>query len=195
MTRGVPGTHDLGLLARTLDALLHVNGESVRIPVFDKLADDRRSNPACRVEKGGADIVLLEGWCIGARPQNESDLVEPINDLEALEDEDRRWRTYVNEQLATTYRALFDRLALRVMLKAPSFDVIHRWRREQEQALEVADQRGGMDMGAIKRFVSHYERLTRWLDQDEPADLVVELDRHRVPKSWRIVSGMGVNSP
>ena len=40
-TRGVPGTHDMQLLADTLDALLDREPSVIAIPRFDKALDDR----------------------------------------------------------------------------------------------------------------------------------------------------------
>ena len=63
------------------------------------------------------------------------------------------------------------------MLRAPSFDVVLEWRTEQERGLPF----GGMSGSAIKRFIDHYERITRWMLEDEPADLVIDLDPDRNP--------------
>jgi D-glycerate 3-kinase len=63
------------------------------------------------------------------------------------------------------------------MLRAPSFDVVLGWRTEQERSLLF----GGMSGGAIERFIDHYERITRWMLEDEPADLVIDLDPSRKP--------------
>ena len=38
-----------------------------------------------------------------------------------------------------------------------------------------------METPAIKRFIDHYERITRWMLDDEPADLVIDLDEDRTP--------------
>ena len=32
------------------------------------------------------DIVIFEGWCVGATPQKNKDLLVPVNDLEKRED-------------------------------------------------------------------------------------------------------------
>lgn len=171
-TRGVPGTHDIGLLSGTVEALS--NGGSAHLPVFDKASDDRSG---LRSIPGPADVVLLEGWCIGALPQTEGKLAEPVNALERSEDADGRWRRWVNDRLASDYAALFDRLDLTVLLRAPSFAVVERWRGEQEAHL------GGRAMrpAAIARFVQHYERITRAMLADEPADLIVDLSADRFP--------------
>src|SRR5690606_6321641 len=92
-TRGVPGTHDTTLLAQTLDALLSGSAsENVAVPVFDKALDDRLPESEWRRHDGKVDIVLVEGWCVGARPQDQTALEEPINRLEREEDGDGVWR-------------------------------------------------------------------------------------------------------
>jgi D-glycerate 3-kinase len=171
-TRGVPGTHDIGLLSGALGALLA--GRNATVPIFDKAADDRAG---VRTIDAAADVIVLEGWCIGARPQSEQRLLEPINALERAEDADATWRTWVNHRLATDYAALFARLAVRIFLRAPDFGVVLDWRTEQERDLLF----GGMFGARMKRFIDHYDRITRWMLEDEPADLVIDLDRHRTP--------------
>ncbi|MCT2559982.1 kinase [Tsuneonella sp. YG55] len=171
-TRGVPGTHDTALLAAALDALLA--GRMARVPCFDKAADDRAG---ARDLAGPFDVVLLEGWCVGAQPETAAELAEPINALERDDDPDGSWRSWVNARLAGDYAALFARIELRVMLRAPDFGVVERWRGEQEAQLGEA----GMGRERIARFVAHYERITRRMLVDAPADLVIDLDRDRRP--------------
>lgn len=172
-TRGVPGTHDVALLTRVIDALL--TGSSARVPRFDKAADDRAREG--REIAGPVDVLLLEGWCIGARAQPAAALARPVNDLERREDAGGRWRRWVNDRLATDYAGLFEHLALRILLRAPDFAVVLGWRSEQERGLLS----GGMEPPAIERFIGHYERITRWMLEDETADLVIDLGPDREP--------------
>lgn len=151
-TRGPPGTHDVARLDRDL-AALGLPGE-VEVPVFDKGLDDRVG----RVRRAGPfDVVVLEGWCVGARAVPEAALAAPCNALEREVDPDGRWRRFVNERLATDYAALFARLERIVFLRAPDLGSVRRWRLEQERARPV-DLR--LDAAAIDRFVAHYERIT-----------------------------------
>ena len=86
-TRGVPGTHDMGLLQRTLEQLLDVHrNEPVAIPRFNKAADDRCASSDWNCITTSVQVVLLEGWCLGAIPQTADSLSQPINDLERDED-------------------------------------------------------------------------------------------------------------
>jgi D-glycerate 3-kinase len=131
--------------------------------------------------------VLLEGWCVGARPQDQAALIQPVNSLERDEDRDGHWRCYANACLAGDYSAVFERLDLRLMFRAPSFDCIHAWRAEQEASLgrHAPGARPPMDSLDLARFIAHYERITRWLLQDKPASLIADLNERRVPVHWR----------
>ncbi len=188
-TRGVPGTHDLALMANVIHALLHARPESVTaLPRFDKASDDRVPRNAWPDFEGRPDVVILEGWCVGARPQSDAALAEPVNALEAGEDADGHWRRYVNACLAGAYADFFARLDLRLMLRAPSFACVHGWRMEQEAGLsrDARSARPAMTDAELARFIAHYERLTNWILQDEPADLIADIDERRAPFAWRI---------
>jgi len=187
ITRGVPGTHDLKLLHDTLNCLMTQGpAATTQVPRFNKTLDDRLPKNDWETFRGKADVVILEGWCVGTPPQPKTRLKGAINALEAEEDADGAWRTYVNDALCHGYRSLFDRLDLLVLLKIPDFSAVIEWRSLQEQKLaEQAGQLIGskiMDAAAIQRFVMHFERLTRWNLETLPsiADLTLEIDRaHR----------------
>jgi D-glycerate 3-kinase len=186
-TRGVPGTHDVALGLEVIETLFAAEpGAATAIPRFDKATDSRLPQPQWDRFVGPARIVILEGWCIGATPQETAALDRPVNPLEANEDSDGAWRTYVNAALAGPYRALFDRIGLLVFLHAPSFECVFEWRRLQEEKLRARTGGTGagiMDDAALARFIMHYERITRHLLATMPAtaDLVVALDAdHRI---------------
>ncbi|RVQ65037.1 kinase [Croceicoccus ponticola] len=188
-TRGVPGTHDIALLESTLARVLSAtDSDAVEIPQFDKAADDRLPYPEWRISRGASDVVLIEGWCVGARPQDLKSLVEPVNVLERDEDRDGAWRLYVNEQLANDYSRIFSTLDLQLMLRAPSFDCVRAWRAEQEAGLSRSSPNAQppMDDATLNRFIAHYERISRWMLEDEPADLIADLDTMRAPHAWRV---------
>ncbi|MFT5335421.1 MAG: D-glycerate 3-kinase [Halioglobus sp.] len=163
-TRGVPGTHDMALLSETIDALLDVGpAESVPVPRFDKSSDDRSLEPE-RVDLP-VNIVLLEGWCLGARPQSWEALVEPVNTLEEIEDPDGVWRTHINAVLERDFLPLYDRVDRWVMLQAPGFDSVYQWRLEQEhklaQAWSAASGKRIMSDEQVERFVEFFRRITQ----------------------------------
>lgn len=184
VTRGVPGTHDVGLGLSVLDALTARSGGPIALPRFDKALDDRRPESEWPVVRGPIEIVLFEGWCVGAMPQDEAELVAPLNELERLEDADGTWRRLVNEALKGEYARWFDRLDGLVMLKVPHMACVYEWRSLQEDKLAMRMARAGqhrvMDSSGLKRFIMHYERLTRHMLAEMPdrADVTLYLDEH-----------------
>lgn len=182
-TRGVPGTHDVDLGLSVFGGL--DRGEATPLPRFDKARDDRatpdRAPPGCR-------LLIFEGWCVGARPQEPSALCEPVNALEANEDPDGRWRAYVDAMLAGSYAELFARIDVLALLAAPGFDVVFDWRMQQENQLRDRVGPGApglMDAKGIMRFIQHYERLTRHILDEMPAraDVLVRIGEDRAPLS------------
>lgn len=184
-TRGVPGTHDVGLLGGTLDRLLSLgDGDRLALPRFSK-ADDDRADPATWPEVDGpVDLIILEGWCVGSMAADASESPEPINALERNEDPDGRWRAWVEARLRSDYAPVFDRLDALVFLAAPSFEAVYRWRLEQEEKLAVTGTGAGiMSASEVARFVQCFERITRRNLQSMPAraEAVLLLDEgHRV---------------
>ncbi|TAN47966.1 MAG: hypothetical protein EPN21_16065 [Methylococcaceae bacterium] len=185
LTRGVPGTHDVALALSVLAALKSAQpGDSVAIPVFDKAQDDRCPPEQWRRFHGPADIVIFEGWCVAARPESAAALSRPINTLETEEDPDGRWRRYVNAQLQGEYARLFEQLDVLLMLKVPSMEHVFQWRSLQEEKLAASlrdtPQHATrlMDAAAIRRFIMHYERITRHMLEEMPerADVTLFVD-------------------
>lgn len=174
-TRGVPGTHDVALGRAVLDCVWAGQADFV-LPRFDKARDDRAPESAWPRLVAPLDVLLFEGWCLGARPQAEADLIAPINRLEAEEDAQGIWRFCVNTALAGPYRPLFETPDHLIMLQAPGFEAVLGWRQLQEAKLR-ARTGGGMNEAQVARFVMHYERLTRALLADLPAraDVVIPL--------------------
>ena len=184
-TRGVPGTHDLDLALQVLVGLQREG--TVSLPAFDKARDDRRPPSEWAQVRGPVDVILFEGWCVGALPQPEESLALPLNSLEREEDADGTWRHYVNDALAGAYQSLFRQIDFLILLAAPGFDIVYRWRLEQENELrrKVAAQGGDasrlMSDAELERFICHYERLTRHIlaEMHARADVVVSLDSQR----------------
>ena len=162
LTRGVPGTHDVGLAIATLQQLRKGNAP-VNIPRFDKSIDDRSESSEQQTKP--VDVIILEGWCLGAAA---ADSIAPAcNDLESLEDPEGVWRNYVNQQLKTHYKEWHSLVDLWIMLKAPAFSSVFRWRKEQEDKLRaklmaagVTQTSGLMDDQQLQRFIQHYQRVT-----------------------------------
>lgn len=182
-TRGVPGTHDVALGLSVLDGLAQ-EGPTL-LPRFDK-AVDTRAAVGVRVE-GPVDVVLLEGWCVGAVPQDEAALAMPVNVLERERDADGRWRRHVNDCLGGDYQRLFARIDALVLLAAPDFAIVRDWRCQQEEGLRARLRQEGkptdqtMSDAQVATFIQFYERLTRHIlnEMGTRADLVLRLDRDR----------------
>ncbi|SKC76236.1 D-glycerate 3-kinase [Pseudoxanthomonas indica] len=179
-TRGPPGTHDVALGCALLDALRM--GQSVLLPRFDKLADDRVPTGQLHAVDTPVDLVIVEGWCLGAPAEDDAALAAPINALECDEDAHGVWRAYCNRALARDYPALWQRFDQLWFLQPPGFEVVVDWRWQQEQALAAAQGRpASMDRAGIVRFVQHFERVSRQALRTLPAmaDHVVALDAAR----------------
>lgn len=176
-TRGVPGTHDIPLALGTIENLLNHAGTTAVVR-FDKSRDDRK--PEAQWDRIGSpvDLVILEGWCLKAKPQSEEELATPVNALEQQEDSDGRWRRYANDALRKDYPPLFQAIDKLILLQAPSFDCVYRWRRQQEQKLSPAAGDKIMSDARLERFIQHYERITRHSLSTLPkeADVVFELN-------------------
>ena len=139
-----------------------MRGEDVATPRFDKAVDDRYAEPEQLASP--VDVVIVEGWCVGARPEPEEALVTPLNPLEAEEDADGHWRGYVNGRLADgDYREVFDHFDRFVFLAVPGMESVFNWRLRQEEMLRATAgaQSGVMDAAGVRRFIMHYERTTR----------------------------------
>lgn len=191
-TRGVPGTHDMELGRRVIADLRKAQaGDQTPIPVFDKSIDDRVPEALWPSFQGAASVILLEGWCVGGRPELEVALAQPINELERTEDAEGIWRRTVNESLKGSYRHLFEDMDSLVMLKAPSMDSVQEWRTLQEHKLAdkvksapkksdgsaLAPSLRIMSDAEVHRFIMHYERVTRACLGEMPAraDVLIEV--------------------
>ncbi len=188
MTRGVPGTHDVKLGLDIINSLRNADENTVTmIPRFNKAMDDVYPQSEWTKFVGKPDVVLFDGWCMDATAQDDSELEPPINDLEATEDKDCSWRHYVNDQLKTDYKNLFDTINFLVMLQVPSYDKVFEWRNLQEEKLRIASKGKEathiMNPDQVRRFIAHYERITRHIlaEMPERADMLFKVnDNHRL---------------
>ena len=193
-TRGVPGTHDTALGISVLERLAAAapggknapDDAQVRIPRFDKAVDDRKPELAWDTFASPADVILFEGWCVGARPQAAEDLAAPVNALERDLDPDGTWRRAVNDALAGPYQDLFSRMDRLILILPPDFAYVREWRALQERKLRASTGRGMSDQ-EIARFVMYYERITRAVMAEMPprADLVLEIGPDQRPTAAR----------
>jgi len=128
-TPGVPGTHKID---RALAVLQDLRGghAPIKIPHFNKSQDDVMPEDQWDIIEQPQDIIIFEGWCLGAEPQDPKQLLPPTNELEFNEDKQGIWRNYINEQLQGKYRELFSMIDIWAMLTVSDFNTVFVWRLE-----------------------------------------------------------------
>ena len=189
MTRGVPGTHDINLILNFFRKIKDKNFETFQIPRFNKAIDDRCSKSLWQKIKIKPDVVIFEGWCVGARAQTSSQLKKPINLLEKTHDQDVKWRSYVNKQLKTKYKSLFKQLDELIYLKAKNFNLLRKWRLKQEKKLWFQKKNKKnlkiMSSSDIIDFMQTYQRITQQMFNDtiRSSSIVMNLNsKHQIEK-------------
>lgn len=166
--RGYPGTHDVSLGARLLDALVSRDGGRVAVPGYDKGAHggrgDRRPRTEWREVTTPLDVVLFEGWMLGFSPLVAERVSEP-----ALREPNRR---------LAEYRAWQDRLhgLIWLDLEGERLEPIVQWRIDSERARKAAGADGLSDADArdyIERFLPAYRMWS-------PRDLAARIPSLRI---------------
>ena len=128
------------------------------------------------------DVIILEGWCVGAKVQKNSQIFKPINSLEKIKDPDLVWRKYVNTQLKIHYKNLFKQLNEIIYLKANNFRELQKWRIKQEKTLWLKSKNRKnlrvMSRSDIINFMQTYQRITQNMFKDAPkyASIVMKLN-------------------
>jgi len=187
-TRGVPGTHDINLIQKFFDFTKKRNFKKFKLPKFDKSVDDRLKKKHWPDIKRRPEIVILEGWCVGAKAQSNSLIKKPINILEKYEDKHLIWRKYANEKLNKEYKKLFAMIDHFIFMKIPNFNVVYKWRLLQEIKLrkKLQSNKKIMSHNEIKRFIMFYERITLQMIKDlsKSASIVILLKKnHEIKKA------------
>lgn len=162
-TRGVPGTHDVAELNHVL-TMLKERKTAFSIPKFNKATDEPFPKTQWTTIEKPADIIIVEGWCWGVKPQTAEQLKAPINELESQQDKTGDWRNYVNQQLKNAYEPLYEKMDFWLALQAPSFDCVYKWRLEQEQKLKNRNMgltnSKIMTPAQILNFTQYFQRLS-----------------------------------
>ena len=172
MTRGVPGTHDIDIMLNFFKRIKVKNFKILKLPKFNKGVDDRCKQSLWYKIQSKPDVVILEGWCVGARSQSSKELKKPVNSLEKTHDQNFKWRQYVNYQLKTKYKKLFNQLDYILFLKAKNFSLLRRWRLKQEKKLWLKSKNKKnlkiMNKSKVKKFMDTYQRITQQMFKDMP---------------------------
>jgi len=189
MTRGVPGTHDVDLMLNFFKKIKDKNFKSLLVPTFDKAIDDRCSKISWHKIKTKPDVVIFEGWCVGARAQSSSQLKKPINSLEKVYDQGAKWRAHVNNQLKTKYKTLFKQLDELLYLKAKNFRLLREWRLKQERKLWIQAKNKKklkiMSSEDVIHFMQTYQRITQQMFKDalKSSSIIMNLNsNHQIEK-------------
>ena len=186
-TRGVPGTHDINLLKKTLFNLNKKNFKIFRSPRFDKSIDDRVKKKYWDIIKNKPEIIILEGWCVGAKPQSQNKIKKTVNNLEKNEDKNFIWRKYANEKLKKEYKSLFSIIDNFIFIKIPNYRMVFKWRFIQEKKLRKKSHSNKKIMNSkeIKRFIMFYQRIALQMIKDlsKSASVVMYLKKnHEINK-------------
>ena len=189
MTRGVPGTHDINIMLNFFKRVKKNNFKSLKLPKFDKAFDDRcKKNYWYKIKKK-PDVIIFEGWCVGARPQKNSILKKSVNSLEKSNDPNLIWRKHVNDQLKTKYKKLFSYLDCLLYMKAKNFSLLQKWRLKQEKKLWIKSKNKKnlklMSKGDIINFMQTYQRITQNMFKDAPkyASIIFKLNSNHQIKT------------
>ena len=161
-TRGVPGTHDIDLIKSFFISIKKKKFKKATLPKFNKSIDDRLKKKYWYKINQRPEIVLLEGWCVGAKAESASSLNKPVNTLEKYEDQYLVWRKFVNEKLKKEYKKLFSMIDYYIFMKVPNFKIVFEWRMLQEKKLKrkFYYKKKIMTYSGIKRFIMFYQRIT-----------------------------------
>ena len=110
LTRGVPGTHDINMMLNFFKKVKNKKFKSFQLPNFNKAIDDRFAKKYWYNIKKKPDVIIFEGWCVGAKHEKKSSLNKAINSMERIKDPKKVWRKYVNRQLKQKYKDLYSQL-------------------------------------------------------------------------------------
>jgi D-glycerate 3-kinase len=189
MTRGVPGTHDIDLMLKFFKKVKSKSFKSLEVPKFNKAIDDRCKKNSWYKLKSKPDVVIFEGWCVGAKAQTNKQLKTPINSLERVYDQGIKWRSHVNIQLKTKYKILFKQLDGLLYLKAKNFNILRNWRLKQERKLWVQTKNKKnlkiMSSGDVINFMQTYQRITQQMFKDaiKSSSIIMNLNsNHQIEK-------------
>ena len=179
ITRGVPGTHDVKELRRTIN-LFKKSIYPIKTPIFNKLNDKKSYKK--RIFNETAEILILEGWCCGSPHIKKDYLYKNINSLEKKFDKKYVWRNYYNNKLKNEYNKIFKEFDNLIYFKASSFKNVKKWRLLQENKLKKQNnsKKGGMNKKEVEVFIKHYEKITKWMIKKLPekANLTFLIDKN-----------------
>ena len=189
MTRGVPGTHDINMMLSFFKKTKNKNFKKMILPSFNKAIDDRFSKKYWYKINQKPDVIIFEGWCVGAKAELNKTLKKSINSMEKINDKKLVWRKYVNLQLRNKYKELYSQLNCMVYLKAKNFNMLQKWRLKQERKLRLKTKKVSshkiMSKKNVINFMQTYQRITENMFKNTPkyASIVINLNSNHQIKS------------
>jgi len=189
LTRGVPGTHDINMMLDFFKKSKSKKFKQIKLPNFNKAIDDRFPKNKWNTINKRPDIIIFEGWCVGARPEANKTLKKTINSMEKANDQKLVWRKYVNQQLKTKYKRLYSQLNCMIYLKAKNFSLLQKWRLKQEHKLWLKTKKKGghkiMSKGDVINFMQTYQRITQNMFKNMPkyASIILNLNSNHQIKT------------
>ena len=189
LTRGVPGTHDINMMLDFFKKSKAKKFKSMKLPNFNKAIDDRFPKNKWNTINKRPDVIIFEGWCVGARAETNKTLKKSINSMEKANDHKLVWRKYVNQQLKTKYKKLYSQLNCMIYLKAKNFSLLQKWRLKQEHKLWLKTKKKGghkiMSKGDVINFMQTYQRITQNMFKNMPkyASIILNLNSNHQIKT------------
>ncbi len=189
LTRGVPGTHDINMMLNFFKKSKIKKFKRLKLPTFNKAIDDRFGKKYWYDLKRKPDVIIFEGWCVGAKSETNSTLKKTINLMEKTKDQNQIWRKYVNDQLKTKYRKLYSQLNCLIYLKAKNFSLLQKWRLKQERKLWIKSKKNSntkiMSKADVLSFMQTYQRITQNMFRYMPkyASIIINLNSDHQIKS------------
>ena len=170
LTRGVPGTHDINMMLNFFRNSKSKKFKRLKLPTFNKAIDDRFNKKKWYDLKKRPDVIIFEGWCVGAKSEKNLTLKKTINSMEKIKDPKQVWRKYVNHQLKSKYKNLYSQLNCLIFLKAKNFSLLQKWRLKQERKLGVKSKVKSkiMSKADVLNFMQTYQRITQNMFRNMP---------------------------
>jgi len=189
LTRGVPGTHDIKMMLNFFRKVKSKKFKKLKLPTFNKAIDDRFKKKHWYSLNDKPDVIIFEGWCVGAKSEKNNTLKKTINSMEKVEDQKQIWRKYVNQQLKSKYKNLYSQLNCLIYLKAKNFNLLQKWRLKQERKLWLNSKRKSnlriMSKGDVINFMQTYQRITQNMFKNMPkyASIILNLNSNHQIKT------------
>ena len=189
LTRGVPGTHDIDMMLKFFKKVKSKKFKRLKLPTFNKAIDDRFNKKRWYDLKEKPDVIIFEGWCVGAKAEKNNTLNKTINLMEKNKDKKKIWRKYVNQQLKSKYKNLYSQLNCLIYLRAKNFNLLQKWRLKQERKLLLNSKKNSklkiMNKEDVLSFMQTYQRVTQNMFKNMPkyASIILNLNSNHQIKT------------